>query len=130
MGSILILAWGSIFIQEVFSSVAVVYHRIPEVGEPNANLRSVENPLTTIYIMHPKVSLYQSNLMRRSPGRAESGSIAIVGSPSTRKEVTMKRKSRITVGLLAVTFVVAGCARQLSGTARVTLIDHEMGLEN
>ena len=42
----------------------------------------------------------------------------------------MKRLSRITIGLLAVAFVVAGCAHQLSPTGWVTLIDGETGLEN
>ncbi len=42
----------------------------------------------------------------------------------------MKRMSRITAGLLAVAFVVAGCAHQLSRTGWVTLIDGETGLEN
>ncbi len=42
----------------------------------------------------------------------------------------MKRMSRITVGLLAVAFVVAGCTQQLSRTGWVTLIDGETGLEN
>jgi len=42
----------------------------------------------------------------------------------------MKRMSRITVGLLAVAFVVTGCTQQLSRTGWVTLIDGETGLEN
>jgi hypothetical protein len=42
----------------------------------------------------------------------------------------MKRMSRITVGLLAVAFFIAGCAHQMFGTGWVTLIDGEKGLEN
>jgi hypothetical protein len=42
----------------------------------------------------------------------------------------MKRMFRITTGLLAIAFVVAGCAHQLSRTGWVTLIDGEKGLEN
>ena len=42
----------------------------------------------------------------------------------------MKRMSRITVGFLAIAFVVAGCAHQLSRTDWVTLIDGETGLGN
>ncbi len=42
----------------------------------------------------------------------------------------MKRMSRITIGLLAVAFTVAGCGLQLYGAGWVTLIDGETGLEN
>jgi hypothetical protein len=42
----------------------------------------------------------------------------------------MKRMSRITIGLLAVAFIVAGCSHQLSSSGWVTLIDGETGLEN
>jgi len=42
----------------------------------------------------------------------------------------MKRMSRITIGLLAVAFIVTGCGQQLLGTGWVTLIDGETGLEN
>ena len=38
--------------------------------------------------------------------------------------------SRITIGLLAVVFTVAGCGHQLNRTGWVTLIDGETGLEN
>jgi len=47
-----------------------------------------------------------------------------------QREGTMKRMSRITVGFLAIAFVVAGCAHQLSRTDWVTLIDGETGLGN
>jgi hypothetical protein len=42
----------------------------------------------------------------------------------------MKSMSRITVGLLAVAFALAGCGTQLLGSGWVTLIDGEKGLEN
>ena len=42
----------------------------------------------------------------------------------------MKRMSRITIGFLAIAFVVAGCTQQLSPTGWVTLIDGEAGLGN
>jgi hypothetical protein len=42
----------------------------------------------------------------------------------------MKRMSRITIGLLAVAFTVAGCAHQPLSKGWVTLIDGETGLEN
>jgi hypothetical protein len=42
----------------------------------------------------------------------------------------MKRMSRITIGLLAVAFTVAGCGHQLNRAGWVTLIDGETGLEN
>ena len=42
----------------------------------------------------------------------------------------MKRMSRITIGLLAVVFIVAGCAHGPLSKGWVTLIDGEKGLEN
>jgi len=42
----------------------------------------------------------------------------------------MKRISLITIGLLAVTFFLAGCAHCPQGKGWVTLIDAEKGLEN
>jgi hypothetical protein len=42
----------------------------------------------------------------------------------------MNRMSRITIGLLAVAFTVAGCAHLMGSSGWVTLIDGEKGLEN
>ncbi|TRZ84843.1 DUF1080 domain-containing protein, partial [bacterium] len=42
----------------------------------------------------------------------------------------MKRISRITIGLLAVVFIVAGCAHMPLSVGWVTLIDGVTGLEN
>ncbi|NWF93886.1 MAG: DUF1080 domain-containing protein [Syntrophaceae bacterium] len=42
----------------------------------------------------------------------------------------MKRISRITIGLLAVVFTIAGCAHLPFGIGWITLIDGEKGLEN
>ncbi len=42
----------------------------------------------------------------------------------------MKSMSRITIGLLAVAFIVAGCAHQPVSKGWITLIDGEKGLEN
>ena len=42
----------------------------------------------------------------------------------------MKRMSCITIGLLAVAFIVAGCAHQPVSKGWITLIDGEKGLEN
>ena len=42
----------------------------------------------------------------------------------------MKRMYRITIGLLAVAFTVAGCGHLPYGTGWVTLIDGQTGLEN
>lgn len=45
-------------------------------------------------------------------------------------EGTMKRMSRITIGLLAVAFIVVGCAHQPLSGGWVTLIDGGTGFEN
>jgi hypothetical protein len=42
----------------------------------------------------------------------------------------MKRMSRITIGLLAIVFIVAGCAHLPLSAGWVTLIDGETGFEN
>jgi hypothetical protein len=42
----------------------------------------------------------------------------------------MKFMSRISIGLLAITFTLAGCSNRLFSTGWVTLIDGETGLEN
>ncbi len=46
------------------------------------------------------------------------------------KEDPMKSISLITIGLLAVAFIVAGCAHQPVSKGWITLIDGEKGLEN
>jgi hypothetical protein len=61
---------------------------------------------------------------------AEFATLLLTQSSSTPEEITMKRLSAITMGLLVVAFTVFGCATQPSGPGWVTLIDGDKGLEN